>query len=514
MEIMNNKDINRALLIILDGVGIGPDSENNGWAISNTPNIDLLLNDYPSTTIQASGESVGLPDGQMGNSEVGHMILGSGKIFKQDLVIINEAISDSSFFKNEAILNAILAAKGANSNFHLLGLVSFGGVHSHIDHLIAILKVCKSYGVSPKLHLFTDGRDADPKSAMSIINYLEKYLTEYGGEIYTISGRYFAMDRDQRWSRTELTWDAIVNNKGDKAKDYTEAILKSYENGITDEFIMPTVLKCAKPLENNDSLFFFNFRNDRTRQIARALNVERFDNFKRTNNNTSYSISTMTEYDPYLSCPIAFRTKSPSVTLGSIVSKLGLKQFHCAETEKYPHVTYFINGGREDPYPGEKRVLVPSPNVKTYDLKPEMSCHEVAEEVISAIKNTDYKLIIVNFANGDMVGHTAIREAIISAMEELDKVLGEVVCEAIGANISTLITADHGNVDEINNLKTGNPNTQHSLNPVPCIIVDNNKNWRISNNKGGLSNISPTILKIMGIDKPKEMTSDSLIEEI
>ena len=322
------------------------------------------------------------------------------------------------------------------------------------------------------------------------------------------------MDRDQRWSRTELTWDAIVNNKGDRAKDYTEAILKSYENGITDEFIMPTVLKCAKPLENNDSLFFFNFRNDRTRQIARALNVERFDNFKRTNNNTSYSISTMTEYDPYLSCPIAFRAKSPSVTLGSIVSKLGLKQFHCAETEKYPHVTYFINGGREDPYPGEKRVLVPSPNVKTYDLKPEMSCHEVAEEVISAIKNTDYKLIIVNFANGDMVGHTAVREAIISAMEELDKVLGEVVCEAIGANISTLITADHGNVDEINNLKTGNPNTQHSLNPVPCIIVDNNRNWRISNNKGGLSNISPTILKIMGIDKPKEMTSDSLIEEV
>ena len=218
MEIMNNKDINRALLIILDGVGIGPDSDNNGWAISNTPNIDLLLNDYPSTVIQASGESVGLPDGQMGNSEVGHMILGSGRIFKQDLVVINEAISDSSFFKNEAILNAILAAKEANSNFHLLGLVSFGGVHSHIDHLVAILKICKSYGVSPKLHLFTDGRDADPKSAMSIINYLAKYLAEYGGEIYTISGRYFAMDRDQRWSRTELAWDAIVNNKGDNSK--------------------------------------------------------------------------------------------------------------------------------------------------------------------------------------------------------------------------------------------------------------------------------------------------------
>ena len=510
---MNDKNINRALLIILDGVGIGPESENNGWSIANTPNIDLLINDYPSTTIEASGRSVGLPDGQMGNSEVGHMIMGSGSIFKQDLVIINEAISDSSFFKNEAILNAILSAKENKNDLHLLGLVSFGGVHSHIDHLIAILKVCKSYGVSPKLHLFTDGRDADPKSALEIFKYLNNYINEFGGDIYTICGRYYAMDRDQRWKRTELAWDAIVNNKGEKAKDFTEAIQNSYEKDITDEFILPTVLDCAKPLKKNDSLLFFNFRNDRTRQIARALNVERFDNFKRTNNNTAYTITTMTEYDPYLSCPVAFRTKSPNITLGSVVSELGLKQFHCAETEKYPHVTYFINGGREEPYPGEKRVLVPSPNVPTYDLKPEMSCHEVAIEVINAIKNTDYKLIVVNFANGDMVGHTAIKSAIVEAMNELDKVLGEVVCEAIGANISTLITADHGNVDEINNPETGNPNTQHSLNPVPCVIIDNNKNWEIINNNGGLSNITPTILTLMGIEKPKEMKSDSLIKE-
>ena len=511
---MENSKIKRALLIILDGVGIGPIGDNNGWTLADTPNIDLLLKDYPSAAIEASGENVGLPKYQMGNSEVGHMIIGSGKIFKQDLVIINEAIEDSSFFSNEAILNAIFSAKENNSSLHLLGLASPGGVHSHINHLISILKMCKSYGVSPKLHLFTDGRDADPKSSIEIFDNLDKSLKEYGGEIYTISGRYYAMDRDQRWSRTELAWDAIVNNKGETRKDYRDAINSSYAKGITDEFILPTSLNCAKPLQKNDSLLFFNFRNDRTRQIARALNVERFDNFKRTNNNIAYSITTMTEYDPYLSCPVAFRTKSPSVTLGSVISDLGLKQFHCAETEKYPHVTYFINGGREEPYPGEKRVLIPSPNVATYDLQPEMSVKEVAEEVIRAIKDTEYKFIVVNFANGDMVGHTAIKEAIILAMSELDAALGEVVCEAIGANVSTIITADHGNVDEINNPKTGNPNTQHSLNPVPFVVIDNNREWQIINDKNaGLSNIAPTLLTLMGIEKPKEMTSKTLIKE-
>jgi len=510
---MTTEITNRALLIILDGVGIGPNNDNSGWSLANTPNIDLLLKDYPSTSIEASGKSVGLPDGQMGNSEVGHMIIGSGTIFKQDLVIINEAIENGSFYSNEALLNSILTVKNTDNDLHLLGLISPGGVHSHSDHLIALLKMCKSYGVSPKLHLFTDGRDDDPKSALKIFEDLQRHLDEYGGEIYTICGRYYAMDRDQRWERTELAWDAIVNNKGKSAKDYNQLITNSYKKNITDEFILPTCLDNSKPLKKNDSLLFFNFRNDRTRQIARALNVERFENFRRTNNDTAYSITTMTEYDPYLSCPVAFRTKSPDMTLGSIVSDLGLKQFHCAETEKYPHVTFFINGGREEPYPGEKRVLIPSPNVATYDLKPEMSCKEVAEEVIRAIKNPEYKLIVVNFANGDMVGHTAVKDAIIEAMNELDSVIGEVVCEAIGANVSTLITADHGNVDEINNPKTGKPNTQHSLNPVPCIIVDNNKKWNIINENGGLSNIAPTMLTLMGIKKPKEMTSESLIIE-
>jgi 2,3-bisphosphoglycerate-independent phosphoglycerate mutase len=367
--------------------------------------------------------------------------------------------------------------------------------------------------VSPKLHLFTDGRDSDPKSASEIFNDLDVQLKKYGGEIYTISGRYYAMDRNQRWDRTELSWQAIVNNKGDLAKNHEDALKNSYAKNITDEFILPTVLDGAQPLKMNDSLLFFNFRNDRTRQIARALNVDRFDNFKRTNNNMAYSISTMTEYDPYLSCPVAFRSKTPDLTLGSVVSNLGLKQFHCAETEKYPHVTYFINGGREEPYPGEKRVLIPSPNVATYDLSPEMSCKEVSEEVIRAINDDDYKLIIVNFANGDMVGHTAIKDAIVLAMEALDEVLGEVVCAAIGKDVSTLITSDHGNADEINNPITGKPNTQHSLNPVPCIVVDNNRDWEIVNHSGGLSNIAPTLLTLMDIEKPKEMTASSLIKE-
>ena len=510
---MNNKITKRALLIILDGVGIGPDGDNNGCSLANTPNIDLLKNDYPSTIIDASGKSVGLPDGQMGNSEVGHMIIGSGTIFKQYLVVINEAIDDSSFFDNETLLNTILSAKNSGHNLHLLGLVSYGGVHSHISHLVALLKLCSLHGVSPKLHLFTDGRDSDPQSATQIFQDLDVHLKEYGGEIYTISGRYFAMDRDQRWERTELSWQAIVNNKGNFAKNYEDALKNSYANNVTDEFILPTVLEGAQPLKINDSLLFFNFRNDRTRQIARALNVDRFDNFKRTNNNMAYSISTMTEYDPYLSCPVAFRSKTPDLTLGSVVSNLGLKQFHCAETEKYPHVTYFINGGKEEPYPGEKRVLIPSPNVATYDLSPEMSCKEVSEEVIRAINDDEYKLIIVNFANGDMVGHTAIKDAIVLAMEALDAVLGEVVCAAIGKDVATLITADHGNADEINNPVTGKPNTQHSLNPVPCIVVDNNRAWEIINHSGGLSNIAPTLLTLMDIDKPKEMTASSLIKE-
>ncbi|MBH32534.1 MAG: phosphoglycerate mutase (2,3-diphosphoglycerate-independent) [Gammaproteobacteria bacterium] len=506
-----SNQINRAMLVILDGVGISSDKDNNGFALAETPNLDSLLNDYPGATVDASGKCVGLPEGQMGNSEVGHMIIGCGKIFKQDLVIINEAINDGSFFENECIINSINKVRDSENDLHLLGLASGGGVHSHINHLYALLKLCKEYDIKPKLHLFSDGRDCPPESALDIFKDIDIKLKELGGEIYTISGRYYAMDRDSRWDRTELSWNAIINNKGEMANDYEDAINKSYSNGTSDEFILPTVLKNAKKVKKDDALLFFNFRNDRTRQIARAISVERFDNFKRTNNNTAYSITTMTEYDPYLPCPVAFRIRPPEVTLGSVISDLGLKQFHCAETEKYPHVTFFINGGKEEPYAGEKRVLVPSPNVATYDLKPEMSCHEVANEVISALKNSDYKLIVVNFANGDMVGHTAKKEPIIKAMEHLDRAIGKIITEAIKNDVATVITADHGNVDEIMNRTTGLPNTQHSMNPVPCIIVDRNNKWSVTKS-GGLSNIAPTVLKLMNIDPPGSMTSESLIK--
>ena len=498
-----SESIRRAMLIILDGVGLGESEDNSGLSLANTPNLDVLLNDYPMSKIDASGNSVGLPEGQMGNSEVGHMVIGCGQIFKQDLVVINESIRDKSFFTNESLVNAIKVTKESENNLHLLGLASPGGVHSHIDHLYALIDLCNRYEVKPKLHLFTDGRDCSPESSLEYFEKLNHTLEKLGGEIYTISGRYFAMDRDLRWDRTEKCWNVIVNNKGNHAKDFREALKNSYKEGVTDEFLIPTYLENAKPLMKNDSLIFFNFRNDRTRQIARALNVERFDNFKRTNNNTAYSITTMTEYDPFLSCPVAFRLKPPQETIGSIVSKLGFKQFHCAETEKYPHVTFFINGGREEPYKGEKRVLVPSPDVATYDLKPEMSCQEVSTEVINALKNDEYKLIVVNYANGDMVGHTAKREAIIEAMECLDKNLGDVLKAALENNVATLVTADHGNVDEILDAE-GNPNPKHSCNPVPCVVVDRLKKWKMSSS-GGLSNIAPTMLDLMNIEKPTAM---------
>ena len=498
-----NDDIRRAMLIILDGVGLGETKENSGLSLANTPNLDALLNDYPMSKIDASGKSVGLPPGQMGNSEVGHMVIGCGQVFKQDLVVINESIKDKTFFSNDCLTSAIKKAKDSKNNLHLLGLASPGGVHSHIEHLYALIELCNQYGVEPKLHLFTDGRDCAPEASLEYFNELNKKLMNFGGEIYTISGRYFAMDRDLRWDRTEKCWNVIVNNKGNYAENFEEALKNSYTNGITDEFLIPTFLKNAKPLKKNDSLIFFNFRNDRTRQIARALNVERFDNFKRTNNNTAYSIVTMTEYDPFLSCPVAFRLKPPQETIGSIVSNLGFKQFHCAETEKYPHVTFFINGGREDPYKGEKRVLVPSPDVPTYDLKPEMSCHEVSMEVINALKNDEYKLIVVNYANGDMVGHTAKKDAIIEAMEFLDKSLGDVISAALENDVATLVTADHGNVDEILDEK-GKPNPKHSCNPVPCVVIDKLKKWKIEKS-GGLSNIAPTVLDLMNIEKPSKM---------
>jgi len=500
---------NPALLIILDGFGLNPDPENNAVVEADTPNIDRYFSSNPMTSLEASGSGVGLPDGQMGNSEVGHMTIGSGTIVKQDLVRIDEAIENQSFFENPALLNAVLAAKAANRPLHLLGLVSNGGVHSHIDHLRALIRLCGQQAVVPQVHMITDGRDTAPQAALDYLPELESLLKENGGHIGSICGRYYAMDRDNRWQRTQLVWDAIVKSIGANAQSASQAIQQSYDNGVYDEFIKPVLLPGFASLQAGDELLFFNFRNDRTRQVSAALVMADFDEFDRGSDYQPVALTCMTYYDAKLESPIAYAPIRPEVTLGSVVSEAGYRQFHCAETEKYPHVTFFFNGGREQCYPGEDRKLIDSPRVATYDLCPEMSAEEVADAMIEALKSQQYEFLVVNFANGDMVGHTAIREAVIKAVEVLDREVGRVLDVAVEQGYAVVLTADHGNCDEMVNPETGEPHTQHSLYPVPCMVIDKNSSALVKD--GNLSAIAPTLLQIMGIPKPESMTGNSLI---
>jgi len=500
---------NPALLIILDGFGLNPDPENNAVVAAHTPNFDRYFSSNPMTSLEASGSGVGLPDGQMGNSEVGHMTIGSGTIVKQDLVRIDEAIGNQSFFENPALLNAVLAAKSAKRPLHLLGLVSNGGVHSHIDHLKALIRLCGRQGVVPQVHMITDGRDTAPRAALAYLPELESLLKECGGHIGSICGRYYAMDRDNRWQRTKLAWDAIVKSIAAAAQSADEAIQQSYDNGVYDEFIKPVLLPGFASMQAGDELIFFNFRNDRTRQISAALALAGFDEFDRGSDYEPIRLTCMTYYDAKLESPIAYAPIRPEVTLGSVVSEAGYRQFHCAETEKYPHVTFFFNGGREQCYPGEDRKLIASPRVATYDLCPEMSAEEVADTMIEALKSRQYEFLVVNFANGDMVGHTAIRDAVIKAVEVLDREVGRVLDVALEQGYAVVLTADHGNCDEMVNPETGEPHTQHSLYPVPCMVID--KNISALAKGGNLSAIAPTLLQIMGIPKPESMTGNSLI---
>ena len=500
---------NPALLIILDGFGLNPDPENNAVAEAHTPNFDRYFSSNPITSLEASGSGVGLPDGQMGNSEVGHMTIGSGTIVKQDLVRIDEAIENQSFFENPALLNAVLAAKSAKRPLHLLGLVSAGGVHSHIDHLNALIRLCGRQGVVPQVHMITDGRDTAPRAALDYLPELESLLEECGGYIGSICGRYYAMDRDTRWQRTKLAWDAIVKSIAATAQSANQAIQQSYDNGVYDEFIKPVLLPNFVPLQAGDELVFFNFRNDRTRQISAALAIAGFDEFDRGSDYEPITVTCMTYYDAKLESPIAYAPIRPEVTLGSVVSEAGYRQFHCAETEKYPHVTFFFNGGREQCYRGEDRKLIASPRVATYDLCPEMSAEEVADTMIEALKSQQYEFLVVNFANGDMVGHTAVRDAVIKAVEVLDREVGRVLDVALDQGYAVVLTADHGNCDEMVNPETGEPHTQHSLYPVPCMVID--KNTSALAKGGNLSAIAPTLLQIMGIPKPESMTGNSLI---
>ncbi len=461
------------------------------------------------TSLAASGPGVGLPVGQMGNSEVGHMTIGSGTIVKQDLVRIDDAIEDASFFHNPALLKAVTKAKAANRPLHLLGLVSDGGVHSHIDHLKALIRLCGRHNVVAQVHMITDGRDTAPRAALDYLSELEVLLQQNDGFIGSVCGRYYAMDRDNRWDRTQLAWHTFVRCEGPHSESATQAIQRSYDLGVHDEFIKPVRLTGCIPLQAGDELVFFNFRNDRARQLSAAFVIEDFKDFDRGSDYQPISLTCMTYYDDRLESPIAYAPIRPEVTLGGVISEAGLRQLHCAETEKYPHVTFFFNGGREQCFEGEDRSLIDSPKVATYDLKPEMSAALVADTMIEALRSQRYEFLVVNFANGDMVGHTAVRDAVIKAVEALDREVGRVLDVAVDQGYSVVLTADHGNCDEMIDPETGEPHTQHTLYPVPCMVIDKDTKSLVQGEN--LSAIAPTLLQLMGIPKPEAMTGNSLI---
>lgn len=496
------------VLVILDGFGVNPSKRNNGVVEARTPRLDGYFARYPHTTLAASGHAVGLPDGQMGNSEVGHLTLGAGEIIRQDAVRISDAISNGDFFANRALVDAVRAGERRGGVVHLLGLVSNGGVHSQLDHLSALIRLCGEHGVRPLLHAVTDGRDTAPSSAMHFLPVIDEQLRAFGGAVASITGRYYAMDRDSRWERTERAWRALVLGKGRRAPRLEEAIDTAYAAGETDEFIKPVLLPDFRPVGDDDPLICFNFRKDRPRQIVAALADPGFKGFDR-GDSPRPAVTCMMPYERRLRLPYAFEPEQPATTLGQVISALGLAQFHCAETEKYAHVTYFFNGGRADPHSGERQLLVPSPDVATYDLKPSMSATAVADAVVAAIGTGRYAFIVVNFANGDMVGHTARRDAVLEAVETLDQEVPRVLEAAENAGYSVLLTADHGNCEELVDPFTGEPHTQHTTYPVPCLLIDE-ANWQLSSS-GGLSNVAPTVLQLMGLQAPAAMTADSLL---
>jgi len=502
----------KTILIIMDGWGLGKVYSSDAIQHAKTPFVSSLYSKYPNTTLTTCGEAVGLPEGQMGNSEVGHLNLGAGRIVYQELQRINVAISEGEFQKNEHLLNAIKYAKENNKPLHLIGLVSDGGVHSHIKHLEAICNVCEEEQLSEVyVHAFTDGRDTDPKSGLGFIKQLQQSMNNSVGKIATVSGRYYAMDRDKRWERVKLAYDALVNGEGNKATNAIDAIEQSYAANITDEFIKPTVIlnEVQQPvatIKNGDAVICFNFRTDRCREITLALTQQDFPEQQMHPLKLYYT--TMTEYDKtFKDVHIIFENDNLNNTLGEIIEQNNKKQIRIAETEKYPHVTFFFSGGRETPFNGESRIMVPSPKVATYDLKPEMSAYEVTEKLIPEIENETADFICLNFANADMVGHTGVWEAVIKAVETVDTCVEKVVTAALEHDYTIFLTADHGNADhEIN--EDGSPNTQHSLNPVPFFIID--KEWRGEVKPGKLGDLAPTILTFMGLTVPKEMKGNIL----
>lgn len=496
------------LLVIMDGIGVNPSRENNAFVLAKTPNLDHLFAHHPHTVIEASGRACGLPDGQMGNSEVGHLTLGCGDLLRQDLVRIDDAIADGSFFNNTALIEAAQKAAQDKRPLHLIGLVSDGGVHSHINHLLALIDLAGQHGARPLIHMITDGRDTAPKSARGYLPELEAKLASVGGAIATISGRYYAMDRDQRWERTELAWQTIVRGAGEHFATAADALAHSYAADKTDEFVLPATLDAFEPIEDGDAVIFFNFRNDRPRQLTEALGQPEFSGFDRGDYQRAL-VTCLTEYDPRFLSPIGFPPERPKNVLAEVISQAGIKQFHCAETEKYAHVTFFFNGGKEEPFAGEDRYMAPSPKVATYDLQPEMSAAEVADAAIGAVESEQYGFVLVNFANGDMVGHTAIRDAVIKAVETVDTQVGRLVEAAQKNGFSIILTADHGNCDEMVDPVTGEPHTQHTVYPVPCLLIDETPS-RLRTG-GGIAHIAATVLELMGLPVPKKMKRSLLL---
>jgi 2,3-bisphosphoglycerate-independent phosphoglycerate mutase len=504
----------KVLLMILDGWGVATNKVVSAIDHAKTPFMDSLYPKYPNSRLEASGLAVGLPAGQMGNSEVGHMNIGAGRVVYQDLVRVNKAIEEKELDKNSVLLEAFQYAKKNGKNFHLIGLVSDGGVHSHLEHLKAICTIAHQNGIQNLfIHAFTDGRDTDPKSGLEFLEDLQNHLKKTTGKIASVVGRYFAMDRDKRWERVKLAYDLLVKGVGESSTDTLTAIQKSYDNNVTDEFIKPVVITASgKPLatiQEGDAVLCFNFRTDRGREITQVLTQKDFPDHDMKALNLHYV--TLTNYDDtFKNVKTIFDKDNLENTLGEVLAHANKKQIRIAETEKYPHVTFFFSGGREEPFPGESRILCPSPKVATYDLKPEMSASDIKDKIIPELEKQEVDFICLNFANPDMVGHTGVFNAVVKACETVDYCAGKVTEAALKNNYSTIIIADHGNADYMIN-DDGSPNTAHTTNLVPCILVDSTYKGPIKNGK--LADLAPTILTLMGISIPPQMTGQILVEK-
>ncbi|MCF1750366.1 2,3-bisphosphoglycerate-independent phosphoglycerate mutase [Mariniradius sediminis] len=503
----------KVILMILDGWGLGTNPEVSAIAKAKTPFIDSLYQKYPHSKLEASGLAVGLPEGQMGNSEVGHMNIGAGRIVYQDLVKINKAVEEGDLNTHPVLVEAFDYAKKENKKVHFIGLVSDGGVHAHINHLKGLCDAAKHHGLSQVfIHAFTDGRDTDPKSGINYLNELKEHLQHSVGKVASVVGRYYAMDRDKRWERVKLAYDAMVHGVGEMSKDFIASMVKSYANDVTDEFIRPIIQvngngKPLATIAEGDVVICFNFRTDRGREITQVLTQQDFEDFNMKKLNLHYV--TFSNYDEtFKGVKVLFEKDNLNNTLGEVIARNGKKQIRIAETEKYPHVTFFFSGGREKEFEGESRILCPSPKVATYDLKPEMSAFEIASKIKPELKKKNPDFVCLNFANPDMVGHTGVFEAAVKACETVDECAKQVITQALESGYTTIVIADHGNCDVMIN-EDGTPNTAHTTNLVPCIMVDDKNRLEVKNGK--LGDLAPTILTLMGLEVPTEMTGNVLL---